>query len=82
MRVLAAWLAVNGLLLAGHVVGAGTMWALGTLLLAAGPAVSNNWVAWMIVGLAGIAAAIAFLFWVVGFAHGPKKRGVRHVAGR
>lgn len=82
MRAAAHWIAMNGLLLAGHLVAAAVMWAGGSLLLAMGPEAASHWWAWMLVGLAGVGSAIAFLFWVVGFARAPKKRGVRHVAGR
>lgn len=82
MKAAARWVATNCLIVASQVVAAATMWAGGTLLLAAGPTAAGQWWMWMLVGMAGIGSAIAFLFWVVGFARAPKKKGVRHVAGR
>ena len=68
MRALLAWIAVNALLMAAHVVGAATSWAYGTLLLEFAPWAAGEWLAWFAVGAVALGAAIAFLFWVVGFA--------------
>lgn len=62
MRKACAWVAVNALLVGTQIVGAATSWAGGTLLLMT-PA-AGEWWAWMLVGVAAVAAAIAFLFWV------------------
>ena len=71
MRKALAWVAVNALLVGAQVVGAATSWAGGTLLLMT-PA-AGEWWAWMLVGTAAVASAIAFLFWVTG-AGKPSKR--------
>ena len=75
MRAIAAWVAVNALLFSAHVFGAATSWAYGTLLLEFAPSLQDAWWTWFAVGLVAITGAVAFLFWVVGFA---QQRGVRH----
>ena len=75
MKSIAAWVAVNALLVSAHLVAAATSWALGTLLITFAPGLTREWWAWFMVGSVALAAAIAFLFWVVGFA----KREHRHV---
>ena len=78
MRVLAAWIAVNGLLLAGHVVAAAIAWA-GSHMVLAGPAwLQEQWWAWLLLGLAAVASAVGFFVWVVRFA----KFGGRNEPGR
>ena len=68
MRALAAWVAVNALLVSAQVMGAATSWAYGTLMIEFAPEVIGEWWAWFAVGAVAVGAAIAFLFWVVGFA--------------
>ena len=68
MRTVLAWIAVNALLFSAHIVGGAVSWAYGTLLLALAPELAGEWLAWFVVGGLALGAAIAFLFWVVGFA--------------
>jgi len=58
VKNVAAFIAVNLFFIALALIAAGVMWALGTVTLRAWPDSADSVLAWLIIGFAGVAAAI------------------------
>lgn len=75
MRALVALLAVNLLFIGAALVAAGTILALGRVANES-PLLANEPLAWLLICLVGVAAAIAFLWFIVRFIGRSSRRQV------
>lgn len=73
-RVLAALLLVNLFFISATLVAAGTVLALGTLANESGPLLADSVLTWIVISVAGAAAAVGFMVFVMRLISRPRAR--------